>query len=566
MFECFLASSLEKVFPNQCPARLEGPVYAWGGTRVAVQLVYYIDTMQRSKLQQTYRVAVQGAPAAAELFSVELIASEFPCSQSAQDDLHYLTREPGLFPDLLRPLAQDRLRLIPCQYRSLWISIPLEENAAPGVYHVTVRLVPETNIDLGNGCAFVPDEEMNRVIELSFRLYIGAALPMPRTLIHTEWFHADCLADYYHVPIFSEEHWRILENFIKEAVQRHQVNMLLTPIFTPPLDTAVGEERPTVQLVDIIDEQGQYHFGFERLHRWLLLCKRCGVEYLEISHLFTQWGAQALPKIIVEENGKQVQRFGWHTPADSPEYRRLLEALLPALHQEFARAGYDQQHVYYHISDEPHREHLDNYVKAKKQTQGLLEGCPIIDALSSFEFYQQGVVERPVPANNHIQPFFEAGVPDLWVYYCCSQGNRVPNRFFAMPSARNRIMGALMYRYGIKGFLHWGYNFYYRQLSRGLVNPFVETHCGYAYASGDAYLVYPGEHGVPYSSVRAEVQTEGLEDFHLLQMLETQIGREAVLAMLNELAPQVQWTFESYPTQPTFFEALRRRIYELTQP
>ena len=35
------------------------------------------------------------------------------------------------------------------------------------------------------------------------------------------------------------------------------------------------------------------------------------------------------------------------------------------------------------------------------------------------------------------------------MYYCCAQSSLVPNRFFAMESARNRIMGVLMYLYGI---------------------------------------------------------------------------------------------------------------------
>jgi len=38
-------------------------------------------------------------------------------------------------------------------------------------------------------------------------------LPKQKTQ-HTEWFHADCLADYYRVDVWSEEHWRIVENFI----------------------------------------------------------------------------------------------------------------------------------------------------------------------------------------------------------------------------------------------------------------------------------------------------------------------------------------------------------------
>ena len=75
------------------------------------------------------------------------------------------------------------------------------------------------------------------------------------------------------------------------------VNMLLTPLFTPPLDTAVGGERTCVQLIDVIlTEDGSYQFGFDRLEQWISLCDKCGVRYLEFSHLFTQWGAAHAPK------------------------------------------------------------------------------------------------------------------------------------------------------------------------------------------------------------------------------------------------------------------------------
>mgnify|MGYP007002626099 FL=1 len=80
-------------------------------------------------------------------------------------------------------------------------------------------------------------------------------------MMHTEWFYLDCLADYYHVPVFSEEHWEIITNYLKEYVKRG-CNMILTPLFTPALDTAVGIERTTTQLLDVRVENGNYSFGF----------------------------------------------------------------------------------------------------------------------------------------------------------------------------------------------------------------------------------------------------------------------------------------------------------------
>ena len=40
--------------------------------------------------------------------------------------------------------------------------------------------------------------------------------------------------------------------------------MLLTPVFTPPLDTAIGGERRTVQLVDVHVTENGYTFGFDK--------------------------------------------------------------------------------------------------------------------------------------------------------------------------------------------------------------------------------------------------------------------------------------------------------------
>ena len=56
--------------------------------------------------------------------------------------------------------------------------------------------------------------------------------------------------------------------------------MLLTPVFTPPLDTEVGGERTTVQLVDIALQEGEWTFGFDKLEKWCGICQKYGIEYI----------------------------------------------------------------------------------------------------------------------------------------------------------------------------------------------------------------------------------------------------------------------------------------------
>ena len=226
---------------------------------------------------------------------------------------------------------------------------------------------------------------------------------------------------------------------------KRDCNMMLTPLFTSPLDTAIGLERTTCQLVDVEVKDGQYLFGFENLKRWIDLCKKCGIEYFEMSHLFSQWGAKYAPKVVATVNGKKEKIFGWHTPAVG-EYTKFLESFLPQLTAKLREWGIADA-TYFHISDEPREEHLESYKAAKESLGNMLDGFHTFDALSSYEFYRHGLIDKPVPGNNEIEEFLANGLTDMWTYYCTGQFYEVSNRFMSMPSARNRIYGVQLYKY-----------------------------------------------------------------------------------------------------------------------
>ena len=227
--------------------------------------------------------------------SVRLVPCEYPAHMVADED--YLTTKPGLYPDLLSEIQPWGVELISGQWKSLWIDVDTTGLAA-GDHTIKVDMVVEGEV-LGSSI------ELIHVVD--------AELP-ELAVPHTEWFHSDCLANYYGVEVFSEEYWKIVENFVRTAVKR-KCNMLLTPVFTPPLDTAIGGERRTVQLVDVHVTENGYTFGFNKFERWVDMCKRCGIKYYEISHLFSQWGATMAPKVMGEKDGELVQLFGWDTEA-----------------------------------------------------------------------------------------------------------------------------------------------------------------------------------------------------------------------------------------------------------
>ena len=152
-------------------------------------------------------------------------------------------------------------------------------------------------------------------------------------------------------------------------------------------------------------------------------------------------------------------------------------------------------------------------------------------------------------------------MPELWLYYCCSQTKDVSNRFIAMPSARTRILGVQLYRYKVAGFLQWGFNFYNSVLSLKRIDPYKVTDADGAFPAGDPFIVYPGENGEPLESIRYMALRQGFHDLRALQLLEELAGRETVEAVIAEdLAEEL--TLTNYPRNNAYLHHLRQRVNE----
>ena len=230
-----------------------------------------------------------------------------------------------------------------------------------------------------------------------------------------------------------------------------------------------------------------------------------------------------------------------------------------SIHDMTPKVHAKHQVTYFHISDEPREEHLESYRAAKESLGNMLDGFHTFDALSSYEFYRHGLIDKPIPGNNEIEEFLEHGLTDMWTYYCTGQFYEVSNRFMSMPSARNRIYGVQLYKYKIIGILHWGYNFYNSQFSIEHINPYEVTDAGNAFPSGDPFLVYPGADRNPEESIRMMVHYEALTDLRALELLESLTSREHVMELIEgELAEPL--TFKRYPKSDMYLIMLRNRV------
>ena len=390
-----------------------------------------------------------------------------------------------------------------------------EETLVPGDYCIKVEA---TSLKDGRLLA-----------EKEFTLHVLPASLGKSDLIYTNWFHYDCVADYHNVSLYSEEYFSLLKKYFRQA-SRHGMSMILTPAFTPALDTPVGGERMKTQLVGIQYENGAYTFDFSLLERFLRLADDCGFAYFEHCHLFSQWGAAHAPNIYATVDGEEKRIFGWETDASGEEYRAFLTVYLTELLAFAERLGYADR-LFFHISDEPSDAHAESYRAAVESVRSLLAGHLCGDALSHYVYYEKGFVSLPIVHSLRL-PDFDGRCPNMMMYYTGGEGRSV-NRRIDDASQRTRILGLLLYRYNSRGFLHWGYNFYYGNMSHGLFDPKSEP-CFYKNMPGVTYLAYPTADRDVMPSLREKYMKEAINDYRALRLLETFIGREATLALASD--------------------------------
>ncbi len=539
-FETNIVSSLTKVFPDRIMGDRMESATTFRNEPFSFQVAFRSE-LGDEKVTPVYTTIESNLDIK---YISEFYVGNVPivkASNAPEIDTYYDRKTPGLYPDMLlkrnsnadilndirltgRYFEQNQetqIYAVSDAYQSIWFTVnENNETIEPGKYYITVSFFNTIHKQ------FLAKETFNLEI-------LPASLPK-QDFTYTCWFHPDCLSDLYGVEVFSDRHFEIMENYIKEA-SKTGMNLILLPAFTPPLDTPVGRERKTVQLVDVIKENDTYSFKFDNMKRYIDICRKSGINRFEHSHLFTQWGAKNAPKIMATVDGDYKRIFGWDTDAKDPEYARFLKAYFDALIPFLKEMKIDNSQMFFHISDEPDEDNIDYYKNAQNILSDIIKDFSCGDALSDYRYYENGSVKLPIviTSSDDIDKFAE-NCPNYWVYYTGNQlFNGYSNRIITVSGSRNRKIGAEAYSMGAKGFLHWGYNYYYGVLSHGLFNPTYYPG-GYNQNPGSSFIVYSKADGTPIPSTRMKIFYEGINDYRALCLYESLSSREDAINLIKE--------------------------------
>ena len=527
------ASSLDKIFFDGGVNILEQSGVMLRNERFHFQVAVYNDNWERLcgaslKISGTLAkyVTVRTVDSVPALLTMYKDADDFVLCPSGRDS--------GLYPDILR--EENKADLPSQKWMSFWVTVFSKDGVLAGTHTLDLEIVSEGQV---RGTAkYVLEVLPADIKETDFPV--------------TNWMHYDAIANYYGIKPWSKPYYDILGTFIEHAVS-HGVNMLYVPLFTPPLDTLVGGERLDVQLIRVKRIENKYTFDVSELEKFLNFALKHGIKYFEMCHLATQWGAAACPKIMATTETGYERIFGWDTSSTSDEYLNFLSACLSEVDALFKRKGISDA-CFFHISDEPSQENIDNYRKVYSCIHPIIENYKLIEASTG---YGADLVDIPVFSTSHLQG---ALTQNAFVYYCCSSYKQnLANRFINMPSVRSRVLGLQLWLNKANGFLHWGFNFYNDGLSHRALNPFMETDAGGHFPAGDSFVVYPGRDGA-WDSLRLEVFYDALQDRAVCQALEEKYGRVAVEKILSD-AGVCGW--DEYPHDAVMYKTITNKLRRL---
>jgi len=526
---CWLEDSLHRVYPGT-PASLQGglDLLAARGERIAFQVCVRNEGLAAEDVAITVAAP---APLEARARLVGLVPIAHLNTDTEPEELEGVGRVPGLVPDPL--FDEQEVRIGPFETRTFWVNVTPPPDAPPGLHRVRVSVRARAGFaaEMGADVTVAP-------VQGGF----------PRGFPVTHWFYADALCDRYGVHPWEERFWEIVRPYMRDLVQ-HGGTCQYVPLFTPPTD---GVKRPT-QLLGVEEPSpGSYRFDFADVRRWVRMATEEGAEFFEWTHFFTQWGVQHALRVYRNNADESSLLWPPETGATDARYRGFLAQFLPRFRAFLEEEGLLDR-SFFHVSDEPHEGHIPNYRAAREMLRDLAPWMRVMDALSDVRFAKEGLTDLPVPSVAAALSFREAGIPS-WVYYCCGPRGRYLNRFTDTPLAKIRMNGWLFHRFGALGFLHWGYNYWYRSQTRELIDPFAELAGGAwpGLAYGDPFVVYPGPNG-PIDSLRWEVFADSLQDFALL--------RELRISPEDSLLEPLE-SYETFPKSAEWVFAARSRMLE----
>jgi len=536
-FEIFAVSDLVRVFEDgyRCPrpsAAIE--IFGIRNEIVSAQCVVKAnEDLKRVTVSVSPLLHVQSSvsmPASAVDWSFVgsiLISENTP--KYRETDL--IRPAPASFPDYL---AEEReISLEQNKYKAVFLTVKIPRDAAAGWYKATVT---------------VQTEQGRKSVPLRLRVY-PLTLPDERHLMVTKWYTTSKFRQFHGIDSGDDEKFYRMLALYAQNMAEHRQN-----VFRVSLDLITSKR----------DDKGKFKFDFSKFDKWADIFWNTGrMDLLETGFVarFGEGGWSSTEVLLRdfrvrdESTGRTVTVSG----------KKFLPRFLPALEDHLREKGWLDKTVF-HIADEPSNHNVMSWREASDYVHRCAPALRRIDAIETPHCFDR--LEIWVPKLDHLATWYDVFRKaqgqgnELWFYTVgIFQRGSYPNKTADVALIESRILHWLNYRFGLKGYLHWGFNSW-------TDDPFEDP----GKHRGDGWQVYPKKDGL-LCSLRWEQMRNGLQDYEYLWMLEDKISRIKAglserLSMIDpsrrgvEIASQVVRSMDTYTRDPNELYSAKKQIID----
>jgi hypothetical protein len=345
------------------------------------------------------------------------------------------------------------------------------------------------------------------------------------------WMNPAAIAGRHGVDMWSDEHFRLLEPYVADLAL-HGQKTVVAPICYQPWGTQTRYPYPN--LIRWTKRGNEFEFDFSVFDRYVRLHEEHGIDRAIHCYSIAQ-GPGGSDHSVIEYTDASTDELKQITVTlGTPEYADAWGQFFRAFEHHLAHRDWlDKTFIGFDEKPGKVMEQAIEFVREYAAEFKIAlagntreEFYPAIDDLSlHIPFDDKGVAQFSPPERSAM------GVAQLLdpenscaltracppkatttFYVCC--GPEFPNTFVHSPLVESRMLPWLALQGGFDGFLRWSYNDWPD-------DPYQHPEFG-PWPTGDAFLVYPGEHG-PISSLRWEQLREGIQDYMLAMIASANI-------------------------------------------
>ncbi|MEW5974977.1 MAG: glycoside hydrolase domain-containing protein [Acidobacteriota bacterium] len=387
------------------------------------------------------------------------------------------------------------------QTQPIWIDLQVPATTMPGAYTGTLKL----------------NRQRHEVATFTLTLTV---LDLTLPPVNEDHFYLNVLLDpgsvarLHKVPRWSEEHWKLLEAYIRNWAE-HSQDAITVFFLEDPWEGDTGfpvasvvEWRLGGRWEDLQDPQ--FTFDYTQFDRFVQLCLDSGID-----QNLQAWSPVNMPHLnysVVhyrDTQSGQVRKV--KVVAGTPEYEKVWSQFAASFEQHLSRKGWlDMTTV---GLDEISTENLDRIVPVFQRIAPNLKLMVSggdekgkYNQLSSETAFHYGYIQSEVPLPDRILRRRQGKRTLMYT----ANSPLYPNTFLFSDPLESRMLPWLVWKYDFDGYIRWAWNFW--------VDGFREQPF-YKWRSGDMFFVYPGQEG-PVDSIRSEMLRKGAQDYECLWMIQ----------------------------------------------